>query len=219
MSVKRGAASRNPDLMWRRPGKPCAIDWQATGNCVPVGTRNGLVVGATLFTQGGSHICLRARPPNNKQNTTMQSGNYDRCQARLANKRYAVSRLRCSMPTRASDIRGRRALGCRSTHVMKKRRRVKNYRPRVTTRASSPFQKSAWVELESLVGDLFRPDFPNTKSRILPAGPKRISLAQRCSGTTLAGQSCWVCTAEVAQTQASPGCSGRPCNTWLSTLR
>ena len=65
----------------------------------------------------------------------------------------------------------------------------------------------------------FRPDFPNTKSRILPAGPKRISLAQRCSGTTLAGQSCWVCTAEVAQTQASPGCSGRPCNVWLSTLR
>jgi len=56
MSVKRGAASRNLDLMWRRPGKPCVIDWHATGNCVPVGTRNGLVVGATLFTQGGSHI-------------------------------------------------------------------------------------------------------------------------------------------------------------------
>ena len=43
-----------------------------------------------------------------------------------------------------------------AAHVMKKkRRRVKNYRPRVTTRASSPFQKSAWVELESLSGDLF----------------------------------------------------------------
>ena len=120
MSVKRGAALKNLDLMWRRPGKPCAIDWLATGNCVPVGTRNGLVVGATLFTQGGSHIFYARGRQKIKKNTTMQSGNYDRCQARLANKRYAVSRLRCSMPTRASDIRGRRALGCRSTHVMKK---------------------------------------------------------------------------------------------------
>ena len=110
MSVKR-AALRNLDLMWRRPGKPCAIDWLATGNCVPVGTRNGLVVGATLFTQGGSHIFYARGRQKIKKNTTMQSGNYDRCQARLANKRYAVSRLRCSMPTRASDIRGWRALG------------------------------------------------------------------------------------------------------------
>ena len=79
---------------------------------MPVGTRNGLVVGATLFTQGGSHIFYARGRQKIKKNTTMQSGNYDRCQARLANKRYAVSRLRCSMPTRASDIRGRRALGC-----------------------------------------------------------------------------------------------------------
>mgnify|MGYP001381790414 CR=1 FL=1 len=70
-----------------------------------------------------------------------------------------------------------------------------------------------------LFGRPCRLDLPNTKSRILPAGPKRILLAQRCSGTTLAGQSRWVCTAEVAQTQASPRCSGRPCNVWLSTLR
>ena len=76
MSVKRGAASRNLDLMWRRPGKPCAIDWLATGNCVPVGTGNGLVVGATLFTQEGSHIFFaRGRK---KKNTTMQSGNSSR---------------------------------------------------------------------------------------------------------------------------------------------
>jgi len=75
MSVKRGAALRNLDLMWRRPGKPCAIDWLATGNCVPVGTGNGLVVGATLFTQGGSHIFyVRGRP----KNTTMQLGSSSR---------------------------------------------------------------------------------------------------------------------------------------------
>ena len=176
MSVKRGAASRNLDLMWRRPGKPCAIDWQATGNCVPVGTRNGLVVGATLCTQGGSRIFYVRGRQAIKKNTTMQSGNYDRCQARLANKRYAVSKLRCSMPTRASDIRGRRALGaprerhCRSTDVMKKRRRVKNYRPRVTTRASAPFQKNAWLELESLSGDLFARTSPTPSREYYPLG-------------------------------------------------
>jgi len=170
MSVKRGAALRNLDLMWRRPGKPCAIDWLATGNCVPVGTGNGLVVGATLFTQGGSHIFYARGRQKIKKNTTMQSGNYDRCQARLANKRYAVSRLRCSMPTRASDIRGRRALGCRSTHVMTKRRRVKNYRPRVTTRASAPFQKNAWLELESLSGDLFARTSPTPSREYYPLG-------------------------------------------------
>ena len=78
MSVKRGAALRNLDLMWRRPGKLCAIDWQATGNCVPVGTRNGLVVGATLFTQGGSHIFYARGRQKIKKNTTMQSGNSSR---------------------------------------------------------------------------------------------------------------------------------------------
>ena len=104
----------------------------------------------------------------------MQSGNYDRCQARPANKRYAVSKLRCSVPTRASDIRGRRALGaprerhCRSTDVMKKRRRVKNYRPRVTTRASAPFQKNAWLELESLSGDLFARTSPTPSREYYP---------------------------------------------------
>ena len=174
MSVKRGAASRNLDLMWRRPGKPCVIDWQATGNCVPVGTRNGLVVGATLFTQGGSHIFYARSRQKIRKNTTTQSGNYDRCQARLANKRYAVSRLRCSMPTRASDIRGRRALGCHEKNGgachEKKRRRVKNYRPRVTTRASSPFQKSAWVELESLSGDLFARTSPTPSREYYPLG-------------------------------------------------
>ena len=219
MSVKRGAASRNLDLMWRRPGKPCVIDWQATGNCVPVGTRNGLVVGATLFTQGGSHIFYARGRQKIRKNTTTQSGNYDRCQARLANKRYAVSRLRCSMPTRASDIRGRRALGCRSTHVMKKtaaRQELSTTRDDESVRA---IPEKCLARARKPFGRPFRPDFPNTKSRILPAGPKRISLAQRCSGTTLAGQSCWVCTAEVAQTQASPRCSGRPCNVWLSTLR
>ena len=122
-----------------------------------------------LVYSGRKPHFLRARPPK-KTHTTMQSGNYDRCQARLANKRYAVSRLRCSMPTRASDIRGRRALGCRSTHVMKKRRRVKNYRPRVTTRASSPFQKSAWVELESLSGDLFARTSPTPSREYYPLG-------------------------------------------------
>ena len=73
MSVKRGAASRNLDLMWRRPGKPCVIDWQATGNCVPVGTRNGLVVGATLFIQGGSHTFYARGRQNIEKNTTNSS--------------------------------------------------------------------------------------------------------------------------------------------------
>ena len=101
---------------------------------------------------------------------------HDRRQARPANKRYAVSKLRCSMPTRASDIRGRRALGaprerhCRSTDVMKKRRRVKNYRPRVTTRASAPFQKNAWLELESLSGDLFARTSPTPSREYYPLG-------------------------------------------------
>ena len=170
MSVKRGAASRNLDLMWRRPGKPCAIDWLATGNCVPVGTGNGLVVGATLFTQGGSHIFYARGRQKIKKNTTMRSGNYDRCQARPANKRYAVSRLRCSMPTRASDIRGRRALGCRSTHVMKKRRRVKNYRPRVTTKASAPFQKMLGSRSKAFSGDLFARTSPTPSREYYPLG-------------------------------------------------
>ena len=155
----------------------------------------------------------------------MQSGNYDRCQARPANKRYAVSKLRFSMPTRASDIRGRRALGaprdrhCRSTHVMKNttaRQELSTTRDDESVRA---IPEKCLARARKPFGRPFRPDFPNTKSRILPAGPKRISLAQRCSGTTLAGQSCWVCTADVAQTQASPRCSGRPCNVWLPTLR
>ena len=45
---------------------------------MPVGTRNGLVVGATLFTQGGSHIFYERGRQNIKKNTTMQSGNSSR---------------------------------------------------------------------------------------------------------------------------------------------
>ena len=74
-SVKRGAALRNLDLMWRRPGKPCAIDWLATGNCVPVRKGNGLVLGATLFIQGSSHIFYVRGRQHLKNNTTLQSGN------------------------------------------------------------------------------------------------------------------------------------------------
>ena len=140
---------------------------------------------------------------------------HDRCQARPANKRYAVSKLRCSMPTRASDIRGRRALGACHEQTTA-RQELSTTRDDESVRA---IPEKCLARARKPFGRPFRPDFPNTKSRILPAGPKRISLAQRCSGTTLAGQSCWVCTAEVAQTQASPGCSGRSCNVWLSTLR